>query len=518
MDLDFKYYLSVFWRRFPYFLVIAALISALGLTVAALLPPVYRATARMLVETPQIPGDLAQSTVPVNAIEQIEIIQQRLMTRANLLGLAERFDIYADREGMSANDVVDDMRARVIFNTDRPLRNGRPIEGATIISVSFDAPTAGLSADVTNEITTLILQENVQLRTDRATDTLEFFEQEVARLGGELDRIAAQILAFKNENEDALPDSLDFRRNEQTLNQERLLQLEREEASLRDARARMVAIYEQTGRVSTNRQLSPEEQELADLRRDLQRTLAVYSESSPNVRLLRNRIAALEPVVAEQLSQLDPEYAGMSEFDIQLAQFDGRLEFLTEEKARIESRLAELEASIARTPAVEITLAALERDQANLRAQYDAAEARLSQAAVGERIEVLAKGERFSLIEQATPPEDPVMPNRTMIAGGGVAAGLGAGLAFIVLMELLNRSIRRPVEIVDKLGIQPFATIPYIPTRQEITRKRGIVASVLAVIAIAIPAGLFALHTYYLPLDLMLRNLASRFGLGGLLS
>ena len=336
MDLDFKYYLSVFWRRFPYFLVIAALISALGLTVAALLPPVYRATARMLVETPQIPGDLAQSTVPVNAIEQIEIIQQRLMTRADLLGLAERFDIYADREGMSANDVVDDMRARVIFNTDRPLRNGRPIEGATIISVSFDAPTAGLSADVTNEITTLILQENVQLRTDRATDTLEFFEQEVARLGGELDRIAAQILAFKNENEDALPDSLDFRRNEQTLNQERLLQLEREEASLRDARARMVAIYEQTGRVSTNRQLSPEEQELADLRRDLQRTLAVYSKSSPNVRLLRNRIAALEPVVAEQLSQLDPEYAGMSEFDIQLAQFDGRLEFLTEEKARIE--------------------------------------------------------------------------------------------------------------------------------------------------------------------------------------
>ena len=518
MDLDFKYYLSVFWRRFPYFLVIAALISALGLTVAAILPPVYRATARMLVETPQIPGDLAQSTVPVNAIEQIEIIQQRLMTRANLLGLAERFDIYADREGMSANDVVDDMRARMVFNTDRPLRNGRPIEGATIISVSFDAPTAGLSADVTNEITTLILQENVQLRTDRATDTLEFFEQEVARLGGALDRIAAQILAFKNENEDALPDSLDFRRNEQTLNQERLLQLEREEASLRDARARMVAIYEQTGRVSTNRQLSPEEQELADLRRDLQRALAVYSESSPNVRLLRNRIAALEPVVEEQLSQLDPEYAGLSEFEIQLAQFDGRLEFIAGEKARIEARLAELEASIGRTPAVEITLAALERDQANLRAQYDAAEARLSQAAVGERIEVLAKGERFSLIEQATPPENPVMPNRAMIAGGGVAAGLGAGLAFIVLMELLNRSIRRPVEIVDKLGIQPFATIPYIPTRQEISRKRGIVASVLAVIAIAIPAGLFALHTYYLPLDLMLRNLASRFGLGGLLS
>ena len=75
---------------------IAVLISAIGLTIAFILPPSYQATARLLVESAQIPGDLAQSTVPVNAVEQIEIIQQRLMTRANLISLAERFDIYAD--------------------------------------------------------------------------------------------------------------------------------------------------------------------------------------------------------------------------------------------------------------------------------------------------------------------------------------------------------------------------------------------------------------------------------------
>ena len=34
-----------------------------------------------------------------------------------------------------------------------------------------------------NEITTLILQENVALRTGRATGTLDFFEQEVNDLG-----------------------------------------------------------------------------------------------------------------------------------------------------------------------------------------------------------------------------------------------------------------------------------------------------------------------------------------------
>ncbi len=515
---DLKYYLSVFWRRFPYFLVIAALISAIGLTVAFILPPSYRSTARLLVESAQIPGDLAQSTVPVNAVEQMQIIQQRLMTRANLLSLADRFGIYADQPGLSANDLIEDMQKRVIFETDRPTRAGRPVEGATIISVSFDAPTPAMAADVTNEMTTLILQENVRMRTGRATGTLDFFEQEVSRLAGELDRNAAAILAFKNGNQDALPESLEFRRNEQTLNQERLIQLEREEASLRDARARTVSIYEQTGRVFSTRELSREEEQLADLRQQLAQALSVYSETSPNVTMLKNRVAALEPVVEEQLALINPDFLGMSEYEIQLAQLDGRLEFLAGEKARLVTTLDNLDRSIRETPANEMTLTGLQREQESLSFQYDQAERRLADAAVGERIEVLAKGERFNLVEQATPPADPLSPNRLLIGGGSVAAGLGAGLGFILLMEMLNRSIRRPVEITSKLGIQPLATVPYIRTRGETRWKRAVVLGVLALIAIAIPAALFALHKYYLPMDLLLRNLADNVGLSGFLS
>ena len=66
-DLDLKYYLAVFWRRFPYFLLVTALISAVGLALAAILPPVYRSTATLLVEMPQIPDDLAQSSTAHDA-------------------------------------------------------------------------------------------------------------------------------------------------------------------------------------------------------------------------------------------------------------------------------------------------------------------------------------------------------------------------------------------------------------------------------------------------------------------
>ena len=110
-NLDLRYALAVFLRRLPYFLVIVAFLTAGAVTVAMILPPVYTSSASMLVEPQQIPGELAQTTVPVNPYEQAQIIEQRIMTRANLVQLAERIGLYEDRPEMSAGEIIGDIRA-----------------------------------------------------------------------------------------------------------------------------------------------------------------------------------------------------------------------------------------------------------------------------------------------------------------------------------------------------------------------------------------------------------------------
>ena len=82
-------------------------------------------------------------------------------------------------------------------------------------------------------------------------------------------------------------------------------------------------------------------------------------------------------------------------------------------------------------------------------------------------------------------------------------------------MEMLNRSIRRPLDLSEKLGLEPFATVPYIRTAGEVRRKRSLVVLALVLIAVAIPAALFAVHTLYLPLDLVFSELLAKVGLGG---
>ena len=254
MILDLKFYLSLFLRRLHYFLVIAIAVAAVGLTVAYTLPPVYEADAQLLVESPHIPTDLASSTVKVAMPEILEIIRQRLLTRASVLDIAQDFGVYRDRPGMSADAKVADMRQRIRFGLPNRRR-----QQASFVTVSFASSDPNVSTAVTNELVTRVLQENVALRTAATGQTLQFFQQEVQRLDRELADQGGQILQFKLENKDALPDSLDFRRTRQASLQEQLLQTNRQIDSLRDRRETLVELYERTGRVElAGQDLSPE--------------------------------------------------------------------------------------------------------------------------------------------------------------------------------------------------------------------------------------------------------------------
>ena len=127
-DFDLRSYLSVVRRRWLYLLVPAIVVFVVACTVAYLLPRAYEASATILVESQQIPTDLASPTVTANAEERIQIIQQRLMARDNLLQIADKFDLYADeRQRLSPSDIVDRMRAATGDQPDRrrqPKRRG----------------------------------------------------------------------------------------------------------------------------------------------------------------------------------------------------------------------------------------------------------------------------------------------------------------------------------------------------------------------------------------------------------
>ena len=510
---DLKFYLSLFLRRLHYFLVISIAVSAIGLTMAYTLPPIYKAEARLLVEAPQITA----STVVTESNELLQIIRQNILTRNNLLDLSRRFDVHATTPDMGPDEVVADMRKRISFSL--PTSQGRrSTTGASFIVISFSAPTAAMSAAVTNDLVTQFLQENVSLRTSATAETLDFFKQEVARLDDELTQQGGKILQFKLDHKDALPDGLDYRRARQATLQERLLQTERVLAGLNDRRDRMVALFERTGNVgSLGQSLSPEEQRLRAMEAELASALVIYSEENPRIVNLKAQVGALKKSVSGQIVSDPSSEEDLSIFDMQLSDLDGQIDLLEVQKTGTTAELEVLVAAIEATPANAVRLGTLERDYDNIRVLYNNAATKLAAARTGDRVEAQSRGQRIVVVEQAVEPNEPNSPDRQKIALASVGAGLGLGIGFIVLLELLNNAIRRPAEISTRLGIKPFAVIPLIRTKRQRGRRRLIIGGALLFVAVGIPLTLYLLHLYFLPMDLLVDRALEKSGLSGFL-
>ncbi|WP_415184809.1 GumC family protein [Phaeovulum sp.] len=509
MSIDPKFLLSIFARRLPWFLLVAVTVSVIGIAVAVILPEKYRASALLLFEDAQIPNELAPSTVRTGAAEQLKILEQQLLTRPNLLELANKFSIYSSTPNMNAADIVSDMRNRVEI-VSRTGKNDVPT-----ISIAFNGRTANQAFQVANELVNILLQQNVSMRTGRAAQTLDFFQQEVNRLGADLDRQEAVLLAFRTQNQDSLPDSLEFRRSQQSALQERLVQLQREEAAQTDRRRRLVDLYERTGRVDDlTAPQTPEQRQLQAMRAQLDSAQLVYSDQNPRIRALKAQVAALEAAVASKSGASSDSGTGPTIYDTQMAQVDGELAYISDEKKQVTQQIALLQASIAQTPANAARLSELERENSITRGQYAEAVQRLAAAQTGERIEALSRGQRISVVEQPVLPIEPFSPNRKLIALGGVLGGSVLGLGLVVLLELMNRAIRRPSDMVKALTITPLVTLPYVKTDHETRSRRSTLVFVAVGAAVALSLAIYAVHMYYLPLDTLFERILGKIGLG----
>lgn len=513
---DLSFYWKLLLQRLPVMMLFVLVFSGLGVITALKLPETWSTSARLLLEAPQIPGNVL-SNEPDTAL--LDTIRQKLLTRANLIDIANTYQVFPDMAQMSPDSVFEQMQSAVTLRS--VAGRGR----ATVMIVGFEARSGRIAANVVNEFVTLVLAENSNTRQSRLTNTLGFFRQEVERLGAELDAQSARIVQFKADNSEALPGDQRYRLDRINLLQERISQLDREKQGIDVRREEVIRIYESTGQVQRGptQGLSQEEQQLIAARNEVVRARAVYSETHPQVVRLQNLIERLEADISTQSPVSDaetpPEEATVQStedtmFQSTMADLQVRTELLNAEEERIQSEIVELRDASSRSAANEIALNGLERDRANLERRYNGALNSLNTAQMSERIESAAQGQRITVIENANVPQSPTGPNRALIASAGGAFGVGLAAAYFVLLELLNRSIRRPEEMVQKFNVTPISVVPYIESRaQRFIRRTLRVTAVMAVV-IGVPLALWYVDTYYVPLDLVVQRGLERLGLG----
>ena len=189
--------------------VIASLVFALSL------PRTYETMAVIQIEQPDI--ETASSTATANGqiLQQLQIIEQRVMARENLQGIIDEFDLFDDLPSMTPNKKITALReAASVSQISDPALAWRPDVIPTALSITVALGNPDLAAAVANELVDNVVDQNRARREVRARETMAFFEGEEERIGAAIREYESQIADFRQKNSASLGTGITAQREE----------------------------------------------------------------------------------------------------------------------------------------------------------------------------------------------------------------------------------------------------------------------------------------------------------------
>jgi polysaccharide biosynthesis transport protein len=520
-------YLSILRRRALVMILVFGTAVAAAVAFAVMQPRVYESTATILGEAPQVQVAVGSNAPQQRQEDRVNLLRQRLMTRENLIQIAEKHQLFqaggrdaADNTAI-ANAMRNSIRLELLGAAANPWA---PPSSSVSFNLSFQHGDPAKALSVTQELVDLFLGSNRKDRVEQASRTKEFLSGEADRVRKELEGLEAKIAAFKSQQSGtttmdatATTDGLQAleadlrvteREHQQALNELRSL-----EVDLAAARRGILApgVVDRPAPTQTEQNLEQARAQLAGLQ-------ATYSENHPDVLSLVRRIRGLEQAVVSEARMQTPSrtaakeqaFLAASRLEAQIEAARSRADLMASQQSSLRSSIGQLRAQTARAPQRERQLAALERDYEAAKTKYDELRTQLLSAQVVENLEGGQQAERFTLLEPPLLPDYPIKPSRKKIVGAGLVVAAGAAIGVAWLLEMLFARVWGVNALTAVTSQRPLAVIQYIQTQSEIAaaeklRIRAIWLSLVAGLVV-----LLMVHFWVMPIQTVLLSVTSR--------
>ena len=418
------------------------------------------------------------------------------------------------------------------------------------------------------------MNENVESRTKQAQQAAGFLGEESNRLSGEIALLENQLAEFKSKYAEQLPelkqfniasaertgmDERDAMNRLATLDQQRTL-LEAQlaqispvspvfsesgarvlnaEDRLRALRGSLASLTSRYGpnhpdvlatrreveglqkQVSADSERNDVFRQLEDAQSQLASAKQRYSADHPDVKRLERLVSGIQQSLkdAPKVGSGSVPVANKPDNPVYI-QLKGQIDALSTERdsvkrqlAGLRGRLSDFERRLTLSPEVERQYAALARDYENARVKYQEVRAKQMEAQVSQNLEAERKGERFTLIDPALPPERPVSPNRPLILILGLLLSLVAAAAAALVADAMDSSVRSARDLRRLLGVDPLVVLPSMVTAEVLVARGERLRKILISVAVAVPVFLLLVNFLFMPLDVLLIVLARRFGM-----
>lgn len=312
----FDDFIDMLRRRAGVIFVIVLLGCIASVVWALSVPHLYQSSEVIQIEQPKIANDLAPSTVEGSSARRLQLIEQQLMARGNLVDIINKYDLYADLTALRLTDKVNLLRDSVTITGVAAPREGYGDDG-TISVLTFTAKMddpADAQA-VAREFADRTRALSAAQRREQTRETLEFFQRQEDNLIRDISALESERADFRAANDLSLEGGLQFRRGEIGSLNDAILELDQEIIATRLAR----------DRVNPDARAATIAREQADLNATLES--------------LTTQRALLE----EQRDTLSASLQTSPEVERELARFDRRLEQLQDQLEVISARRNEAE-------------------------------------------------------------------------------------------------------------------------------------------------------------------------------
>jgi len=515
--LEFKSLIRILKRRKWEILLPVLGIFLIALIGALIWPPTYRSSSTILIEEQEIPREYVMSTVTGYAEQRLQTISQRIMTYNRLMEIINRFNLYADIRGKSSmEEVVEKMRESIKFATisaDVIDRTGRAKAATIAFTVSYEGEKPEVVQQVANVLASLYLEENLKSREEKSAGASKFIEEEGKQIQTKLAELDGKIATFKQGNLNSLPELANF--NLQTLDrsEQEIDQLNSQLRSLKEKESSLL-----TQLASVPQDLSnPDKDRLKELRAKIVNLRTRYSEEYPDVIKTKQEIAELERRLGSAHKQTavggqsdNPAYVALS---AQLSGVRSDISSVNRQISDTRGRRDSYRHRIESGPRTEEQYKLLVSERNNLQLKYDDLMKKGMEARVAQGLEKTQMGERFTLIDPARLPEEPVRPNIPAVLLIGLILGTGAGVGTASLREFSDKSAHsaEDLELVTQLNV--LAAIPDIVTQEDREKRKKKRKLMLIISGAAIVCGVLIFHFLIMDIDVLIARIMRRLAI-----
>lgn len=471
-------YLSMFRRRWVLILVLTVIGGPLAYAVSYLVPVKYESQTLVLVQQPTVPTSYVSPVDNTGISERLASMQQQILSRARLEPIIRRLGLFSkDLDKVPMDDLVARLQDAIEVKAVQPMAETRAtsLPGFSV-AVTLDNPQT--AQQVCTAVTSLFIEQNLQLRQEHSEDTTDFLTQQLNGAKEQLDAQDAKLAAFQTRYLGTLPENEQMNLNILSSLNGQLQSVTQAQSGTQQGKSftesmlsEQLALWHQSQSENNPETLA---QQLVHLQTQLAELRVRYTDDYPDVIKTKNDIAALQARIAKSgqtqaadTTTVKPQAGTIEPMQIahlraQLRGYDETLAMQTKEQEKLNEAIKLYEGRIQSTPAIQQQYKELTRGYQTALESYNDLLKKRDSAAMATSLERQQRSEQFTVLDPANLPDEPSFPNRPKFALGGVAGGLFAGFGLALLLGLRDTSMRTERDVELSLRLPVLCVIPSV--------------------------------------------------------